>query len=455
MPRYAVRPEYGPPTEITFARVTEGAQEKVFIGRLSEAGSLRNVFMDTSAEMVLGIFGKRGSGKSYTLGVIAEGMCTSARDTDIGVCSGRKAVLLMDTLNVFWSTENPFSSPEDALRFPAEMQSLKSWRLAPPALKVTVWVPNGYRSAHTPRHYKDLSIPLHELTDDDIADLFDIDSHGDLLGQLFSELREKAAAINTNFTFLDMLAVAEDDEEVQQYYAESTRRAARQRLRWASQLAVFQNVNGVSLRELLKAGHLSILELGELPNSLRTVIASVLLRRIHAERAKASGVEKQLTLNTRLDEQEKRVMRQALETATPPTWVMIDEAQNILPSERTVKSTDAIVRFVREGRNFGLSFAFTTQQPAAVDQRILAQADTIICHKLTVAGDIQRFRDNLKSAEPADVRAGGQTIDLDSWIRSLDRGQAVVSNTDAERLFAIELRPRVCPHGGTGFQAVV
>lgn len=102
-----------------------------------------------------------------------------------------------------------------------------------------------------------------------------------------------------------------------------------------------------------------------------------------------------------------------------------------------------------------LSFAFTTQQPSAVDQRILAQADTIICHKLTVAGDLQKFRENLKCSEPADVKASGQQLDLAAWIRSLDRGHAIVSNTDSDRLFSVEFRPRVCPHGGTGFQAYV
>src|SRR5207253_10957946 len=142
--------------------------------------------------------------------------------------------------------------------------------------------------------------------------------------------------------------------------------------------------------------------------------------------ARASDAEKQLALNTRLNQEEQGRLRSFLATSLPPTWVLVDEAQNILPGSRDVKSTDPVVRFVREGRNFGLSFALTTQQPSAVDQRILAQADTVICHKLTVAQDMARMRDNLKSAEPAEVRLGGEHLDLMGWLRSLERGKAIV-----------------------------
>jgi DNA helicase HerA-like ATPase len=178
------------------------------------------------------------------------------------------------------------------------------------------------------------------------------------------------------------------------------------------------------------------------------------MRRIHVDRARASDAEKQLTLNTRLTQDEIQRLRDFASRSIPPSWVLIDEAQNILPADRQVKSSDAVLRFVREGRNFGLSFALTTQQPSAVDQKILAQADTVICHRLTVAPDIARMRDNLKAAEPSDVRLGGQSFDLASWLRSLEPGVAVVTNAEYERAFALQVRPRTTPHGGSGFRAL-
>ena len=49
----------------------------VYLGRLGEAGPLTDVRFDTDLAHVVALFGKRGSGKSYTLGTLLEGLCTS------------------------------------------------------------------------------------------------------------------------------------------------------------------------------------------------------------------------------------------------------------------------------------------------------------------------------------------------------------------------------------------
>ncbi len=437
---------------IIFGVLEDKPQDLVKLGRLNEQGSLRDVFMDVTTECVVAIFGKRGSGKSYTLGTLAEGLCTREKVTDLGRCSGQKAALLLDTLNVFWSTENPLTTAADVERFPAEINRLRAWGIKPPELNVRVWIPRGAREPHTPRSYLDFGIAPSSLSPEDLADLVEVDAQRDLMGQLLAEVRDKTAALNPRFSFEDLLELLETDAELEEYYAAATVRGARQRLRVLSQMPIFASAEGTSLSELLRPGLLSILELGRLPNSLRAVITSVLLRQIQTQRSAAADAEKQLSLNSRLTGEERAAMHEFLKSAIPPSWVLVDEAQNILPSSRDVKSSDAVVRFVREGRNFGLSFALTTQQPSAVDQKILAQADTVICHKLTVAQDIARMRDNLKSAEPSEVKLGGLKLDLAAWLRDLSPGTALVTNTDYDRVFAIEIRPRVAPHGGTGFR---
>ena len=64
-------------------------------------GARPNVALGFSREVVTGIFGQRGSGKSYTLGAIVEGLGTTDTDANIGhnVCD--RAVLLLDTLNIY------------------------------------------------------------------------------------------------------------------------------------------------------------------------------------------------------------------------------------------------------------------------------------------------------------------------------------------------------------------
>src|SRR5262245_24225357 len=79
----------------------EDQAEWVAIGRLAELGPRREVRRDLTREHVLAIVGKRGAGKSFTLGAFLEGLCTTVPDTAINHISQQRAVLLFDVLNIF------------------------------------------------------------------------------------------------------------------------------------------------------------------------------------------------------------------------------------------------------------------------------------------------------------------------------------------------------------------
>src|ERR1700737_1671961 len=76
--------------------VPEDVAEWVTIGRLAELGPRRDGRLDLTREHVLAIVGKRGSGKSFTLGAFLEGLCTTEPTTPIGHISGERAALLFD-----------------------------------------------------------------------------------------------------------------------------------------------------------------------------------------------------------------------------------------------------------------------------------------------------------------------------------------------------------------------
>jgi len=454
VPRYSVNPPIGLGNrgEITFGSPAgEDAQiaDRVLLGKLNEAGPHRKVYIDLSRESVTAFFGKRGSGKSYSMGALAEGLCTKEPATSLGACSKRKAVLLLDALNIFWTTANPLTTATDRERFPSEFNRLRAWDIEPPELNVDVFVPAGHRSEGTPQSFVDFTLAESELSSDDLHHLMGVDPDSPM-GALLVESWEKATQSPNGPSFGEASKLIEADPDIARFYVDGTRRAIRQRLNSLIQSRIF-DPRGTPLRRLLNPGRLSIVELGDVEDRTRTVVVSALLRRIHRERQRTSGSERQLALNTRLSAAEVASLREHVAKGVPPTFVMIDEAQNVFPSERAIKSTESVVRFVREGRNFGLSFALTTQQPSAVDNRILAQADTVICHQLTVQNDIARTQDNLKCAEPYEVKVGDRVLDLAAWLRSLGQGQAIVANTDVERVFAIEVRPRVSPHGGVGY----
>ena len=107
-----------------------------------------------------------------------------------------------------------------------------------------------------------------------------------------------------------------------------------------------------------------------------------------------------------------------------------------------------LVRFVREGRNFGLSMVISTQQPAAIDSRVMAQVDILIAHTLTVRQDVNYVFGNTKSLDPDEIVLGTKKISLGDAVRLVDVGFCVVSAVESERTFFLSVRPRVTTHGG-------
>jgi len=251
----------------------------------------------------------------------------------------------------------------------------------------------------------------------------------------------------TGYTVADLIKCIDFDNDIETSYASETRRSLRQQLSSFARNPLFGDT-GISLTELLRPGRLSVIVMNKMSDELRLVLVGVFLRQIIASRIHASEAEKTLKLRDDLAPEQKKLLDEAVRLSVPPTWVAIDEAQNMLPSERTTSATNVIVKYVREGRNYGLSFVIATQQPTSVDSRILAQVDTVISHKLTVQGDIDYIKKNLKSGIADETKFGNSVLDLDAVLRGLDVGQAFVTNTETDRAFLMDVRPRVSAHGG-------
>ena len=84
MKRFGLYPEL-PTFEDSLLCGSENGEPKewILIGKLSEYGKQYPVHFDITKEKVIAIFGKRGQGKSYTLGSFIEGLCTSEKETQI------------------------------------------------------------------------------------------------------------------------------------------------------------------------------------------------------------------------------------------------------------------------------------------------------------------------------------------------------------------------------------
>ncbi len=430
----------------------------VYLGRLGEAGPLTDVRFDTRMAHVIALFGKRGSGKSYTLGTLLEGLCTREVQSSIAHNPRQAALLLFDTLGIFqWMSillkEN---SGRELLK--EQFAVRRGWEIQPEPLEVDIWIPKGTRTPGTPAEHHEFTINSSDFAAEDWGYLLGLDIYQDRMGQLLNDAFIKVTVEGWSdsnrrhhpeceYSLEDLIACVKGDQELNGAYQSETRRAVLQQLTTYHRNPLFED-QGTTLQEFLKPGRMSVIVMNKMSDELRLIAVSALLRRLIASRVQASEAEKHLKILETLQPQEKAALEAIRANAVPPTWVCIDEAQNMLPSEHRTSATDVIVKYVREGRNYGLSFVVATQQPTAIDPRILAQVDTLLVHKLTVQGDIDYIRKNIKSNLPEEVKYGNSALDFDQIIRALDVGQALVSNTETDRAFIMDIRPRISVHGG-------
>lgn len=118
----------------------------------------------------------------------------------------------------------------------------------------------------------------------------------------------------------------------------------------------------------------------------------------------------------------------------------IDEAHQFAPAGKASLAKETLIRWVKEGRQPGLSLILATQQPAAIDSEVLSQCDVILVHKLTNTEDthaINRLSQDYMNSE------------LKTMVQKLNRsGEAILVDDEEETLRTIQIRPRVSRHGG-------
>ena len=458
MKKFTVKPRYSP-KNLVYVGVSEGKEsEWISLGRLAEIGIPTLVRFDVSHPHVVAIFGKRGSGKSFTMGSMLEGLCTTQTETCISQIRRNEAILLLDTLGIFQWTDISLEAASDSEVLRTQRATWRTWELKPEKLDVQVWIPKGTRTEATPSNHREFAIRTSDFTADDWGYLLDLNIYQDRMGQLLNDAFIKVtlegwAGKNGKqpptaaYSIEDLLNCIKYDTELSESYQSETRRAVIQQLTTYYRNPLFEN-EGTPLSEMLTPGRMNVLVMSRMSGSLRLVILSALVRRLMDERMVASEMEKHLLIRNDLTSDEKIQIRKKLTDSVPHTWIALDEAQNILPSDKKTAAGEMLIRYVREGRNYGLSFMVATQQPTALDGRLLAQVDTLIVHKLTVQGDMDYVRRNLKSNMPQEITYANRTLEFDELLRSLDLGQALVSNTESERALILDIRPRISVHGG-------
>ncbi|MBN2127511.1 MAG: ATP-binding protein, partial [Candidatus Diapherotrites archaeon] len=416
------------------------------LGRVKESAfDSTEVFMDSLNPHVVFVCGARGSGKSYVLGVIAEEL--AKKNKDVGI-------IAVDPIGVFWSMRYPNKEEN-------EVQKLFKWGLKPEGLdNLKVFIPVGAASNTPKSTYDDVfSMQPSLLTGEDWCLTFGIDRFsvtGLLLEKALSKVDKgyiqmdskdgeetvkgkKIAGKKNEYSLDDIVECLSTDSELNSKdkgYKPDSIRAIVSRFEAAKTWGIFSET-GTPLSKLSRANQLTVLDTSFLDDNVTALVIGILARRTLAARKistrkEASQKFKELNVD------------QLLELDIPPTWLFIDEAHTLIPAgnEKTAATT-ALVEYVKQGRRPGCSLVFATQQPSAIDTKVLSQLDIIMVHKLVFDDDIKAVYKRTPTLIPNRYRKA-------TFIKTLPVGIAVTGDRREEttRMFVLEVRPRMSQHEG-------
>ena len=398
-----------------------GRQEKnisatLNIGRYyaldSSLGS--NVYIDILRPHIVLICGKRGYGKSYTIGVIIEeiGRLEKKVKENLGV-------VVFDTLGIYWTTRYP--NKEDS-------NILEKWNCKSEGFDIALFAPKKYVSQY--KKYKinviAYSIRVSEVSAFHWCRLFDVKNTSPL-GIAITRAVIKLKKRKKLFSISDLLNIIKNDTSCN----ENTKGAAENFFAAAESWGIF-DINGVKVTEFVKRGVISILDISHLASTvLKDIVTSIIGKKVFEERVKERKIHEQ-----------KKIGFDVEEKGMPVVWLAIDEAQLFLPNDKETLGKDVFIKeWMRQGRQPGLSLVMATQRPSALDSEVLSHSDIIICHRLTAQEDI---------AALSCIRPTYMYSSIEESIKKVgdERGVALIVDDTSESSHIIKIRPRISWHGG-------
>ena len=396
--------------------------------KMGRTTSLSNrVFLDVTRSHVIFVCGKRGGGKSYTLGVIAEGVSDLPEEIKQNV-----SVILLDTMGIYWTMKYPNKQDKDLL---------EDWGLQPKGLDVKIFTPSGYfeefKEKDIPTDYP-FSIRPSELNGSDWVTTFGIkpeDNVGVLIEKVIYELKEKGE----NYSIKDIIKTIKKDKDAENV----VKNAAKNRFLSADNWGLFDE-NGTPLSKLAAAGQVSVLDLSCYATmsgswNIKNLVVGLVSDKLFVQRMVARRDEEFKELHREMNPYSDEFKEKQDE---PLVWLVIDEAHEFIPKDEKTLATDPLITILREGRQPGISLILATQQPGKVHTDVMTQSDTVLSHRITAKLDTEALGTLMQS-----YMRKGLVGELDDLPR--EKGAAVIFDDTNEKLYPMRVRPRFTWHGGS------
>ena len=417
-----------------------GDRGTIFLGRhyvkMGQTVSLSsNIRMDVARSHVVLVSGKRGSGKSYTLGVMAEEMSSLPKEV-----AENMGILIFDTMGIFWTMKYPNQKDEDLLN---------GWGFNPKKLgTIDIYTPHGFS-----KEYKQKNIPVDfpfsiktsELNAGDWMNVFDVElmsSVGILIEKVITDLKES----KKEYGIPEIIKAIKKDKSISKEVADS----AINRFESTKSWGLFSK-RGTEIKDLIKPGRVSILDISCYSNisgswGIKNLVTGLICKKLLIERMTARKVEEVKTIEAGESYFGIGTKKRA-KGDMPMVWLFLDEAHEFIPKEGKTAASAALVQLLREGRQPGISLVLATQQPGEIHKDVITQSDIVLSHRVTAKKDITALNDMMQTYLLNDIQ---------TYINNLPRmkGSAIVLDDNSERIFPMNVRPRFTWHGGEAPSAV-
>ena len=389
--------------------------------------SLSNqILMDIVKSHVILIAGKRGSGKSYSIAVIAEEISNLPKEVGKNI-----APLIFDTMGIFWTMK---------YKNERERELLDKWELEPKELPANIWVPLGYFEEFEKKGIpvtNKFALAVSELNIEDWLSIFNltmIEPISVLIQKIITNLKEKES-----FDLEDII-----QEINKQETTEELKQSATALFVAAKSWKIFATNQDTStkINQLIQGGTTSVLDLSMYSSTsgfnVRALVIGLVSKKLFNQRIMARKKEEIENVNRGTPSEKKEM---------PLVWLFIDEAHEFLPADKQTPASNSLIQILREGRQPGLSLVLATQQPGVIHRDVMTQSDIVLSHRLTNKKDIEALNEIM------------QTYLLESLTQSMNnlpdsKGSAIILDDNSERLYPIKVRPRFTWHGGEAPQAI-
>src|SRR3989338_1348885 len=225
-----------------------GTEGTILLGKhyvkMGQTTSLSNpVLMDVVRSHIVFVTGKRGGGKSYSMGVIAEGMSSLPKEI-----SQNLSIIMLDTMGIYWTMKYPNKKEENLL---------VQWNIKPRALDVKIFTPKGFFDEYRKRGIPTdtpFALKPSELDPSDWHITFGV-TQNDPVGVLIERVVIKLREEGKEYSIDDIIGEIRKDEKS----AQNAKDAAENRFMNAKNWGLF-DIEGTKFEELVKGGQVTVLD---------------------------------------------------------------------------------------------------------------------------------------------------------------------------------------------------